>query len=91
MTVLTFISNDYFCESGCPGQFQANVFYTGDPLWDGQQCGLIEKACCQAPGLPWFHKTLNSPTTDYIEMRVCGDEVSSSEDSPVSYYEIYAK
>ena len=90
VTVPSFISNDYFCESGCPGQFQTNVFYT-DPLWDGQQCGLIEKACCQDPGLPWFHKTLDSPTTDYLEMRVCGDEVSSSEDSPVGYYEIYVK
>ena len=79
------------CESGCPGQFQANVFYSEEPLWDGKQCGLIEKACYLAPGLPWFHKTFNSTTTDYIEMRICGDEVSSSEDSPVGYYEIYVK
>ena len=89
VTVPSFISNDYFCESGCPGQWQ-HVFYT-DPLWDGKQCGLIEKACCQAPGLPWFNKTLNSPTTDYIEMRICGDYNTIDEDSPVGYYEIYVK
>ena len=91
VTVLSFIGNDYFCESGCPGHWQWNTFYTGDPLWDGIQCGLIEKACCQAPGLPWFHKTLNSQTTDYIEMRVCSDQQPSNEDIPVGYYEIYVK
>ena len=90
VTVPSFIGNDYFCESGCPGDYESNVFYT-DPLWDGKQCGLIEKACCLAPGLPWFNKTLSSPTTDYIEMRICGDEIGTPEDSPVAYYEIYVK
>ena len=90
VTVPSFIGNDYFCESGCPGNWQHNVFYT-DPLWDGEQCGLIENACCQAPGIPWFNKTINTATTDYIEMRVCGDQSTTDEDSPVSYYEIYVK
>ena len=90
VTVPSFIGNDYFCESGCPGNWQINVLYT-DPLWDGKQCGLIEKDCCLAPGLPWFHKTLNSSTTDYIELRVCSDQTQSNEDSPVGYYEIYVK
>ena len=89
VTVPSFIGNDYFCESGCPGNWQ-DVLYT-DPLWDGKQCGLIEKACCLAPGLPWFNKTLNSPTTDYIEMRVRGDFSQNDEDSLVGYYEIYVK
>ena len=90
VTVPSFIGSDYFCESGCPGNWKHNIFYT-DPLWDGKQCGLIEEACCQAPGLPWFNKTLSYPTTDCIEMRVCGDFNTNDEDSPVSYYEIYVK
>ena len=88
VTVPSFIGGDYFCESGCPGNWQYNVLYT-DPLWDGKQCGLIEKACCS--GLPWFNKTFDFPTTDYIEMRICGDEAAGNEDSPVGYYEIYVK
>ena len=67
----------------------AVCFYT-DPLWDGKQCGLIEKICCKAPGLPWFTKTLNSSTTDYIITRIYED-VNTNEDSPVSYYELYVK
>jgi hypothetical protein len=88
-TPASFIGNDYFCESGSPGKWRY-IFYP-DPLWDGQQCGVLDKPCCGVSGLPWFHKTLNGPTTDYIEMRICGDEGNGNEDVPVSYYELYVK
>ena len=53
---------------------------------------LIEAPCCTAPGLPWFHRDYGTnTTTDYIELRVCGDQETSDEDSPVSFYEIYVK
>ena len=87
--VQSFIGNDYFCESGCPGQFQANTPYFSDALWDGKQCGSLEQECCQAPGLPWFHKVLNSTTTDYIELRVCADQSTFDENVPVEKFEIY--
>ena len=91
-TMPSFIGDDYFCESGNPNtnrKIDGSKFYTADPLWDGKGCGSLEQICCQAPGLPWFHKVLNATTTDYIEMRVCGDE--GGEDTPVSFYEIYVK
>ena len=87
----SFVGNDYFCESGNPTNWDSTTFYTADPLWDGKQCGLIERACCNVTGIPWFHKVLNQPTTDYIELRVCGDQGSADEDSPVGFYEIYVK
>ena len=87
--VQSFIGNDYFCESGSPGHWQANTPYFSDPLWDGKQCGSLEQECCQASGLPWFHKVLSSTTNDYIELRVCGDESTSNENVPVEKVEIY--
>ena len=92
-TVQSFIGNDYFCESGNPaadGTWQV-ILYTSDPLWDGRGCGSLESNCCTAPGLPWFNKVLNTTTTDYLEMRVCGDSGTADEDVPVSYYELYVK
>ena len=87
--IQSFIGNDYFCESGCPGNIEDDTPYFSDPLWDGKQCGLLEQECCQAPGLPWFHKVFNSTTTDYIELRVCADQKTSNEDVPVANFEIY--
>ena len=93
LTLQSFIGNDYFCESGNPatdGSAQS-ILYTSDPLWDGKGCGSLEGVCCAAPGLPWFNKILNTATTDYLELRVCADENTNNEDSPVSFYELYVK
>ena len=89
-TVPSFIGNDYFYESGCPGYCQGNV-NCNDPLWDGKKRGLQNKVCCLIPGLPWFYKTLNYSTTNYIEMRIYGDEPVSTKDCPVAYNELYVK
>ena len=90
-TVQSFIGNDYYCESGNPDTYWQVKLYTADPLWDKKGCSTIEQSCCQVTGLPWFHKIIQCPTTDYIEMRVCGDEGTDNEDVPVNYYEIYIK
>ena len=89
VTPQSFVGNDYFCESGNSAPWQRKLY--PDPLWDGKQCGLIDKPCCLAPGIPWFHKTFDIPTTDYIELRVCGDQNVIDEDIPVGFYEIYVK
>ena len=88
----SFVGDDYFCESGNHNANWDYTLYTSDPLWDGQGCGSIEATCCSAPGLPWFHRDYGSnTTTDYIELRVCGDEASNNDDSPVGFYEIYVE
>ena len=87
-----FVGSNYFCESGnkLPNNDHSYSLFTGDPLWDGQGCGGGEASCCSAPGLPWFHRDYgNVTTTDYIELRLCGNEPTSNEDTPVSFYEIY--
>ena len=90
--IQSFIGNHSFCESGNPFELATKVLYTSDPLWDGQSCGSDETACCTAPDLPWFHRDYgNTTTTDYLELRVCGDEDTANEDVPVGFYEIYVK
>ena len=93
LPVQSFINNDYFCESGnhASDGTHDTVLYANDTLWDGKGCGSLEGACCAAPGLPWFYKTLDNVTTDYIELRVCGDEGTANEDTPIVFYEIYIK
>ena len=87
-----FVGNNYYCESGNPtSTFEhTDVFrYTSDPLWDGQQC---EGQCCSDGRTPpWFSVTLDNPTTDDIEVRICGSEPTTSEDTPISLMELYVQ
>ena len=91
--VPSFIGNDYFCESGNSASTYSNSqFYPNDPLWDGQGCG--SSSCCELsypPGVtpPWFCKQLPQATTNDIEVRICGDQDTGNEDTPVELIEIY--
>ena len=88
-----FVGNNYYCESGNPtNNADGHGLFTADPLWDGQNCGSYETACCTPSDLPWFHRDYGSTSsTDNIEMRVCGNEATSNEDVTVGLYEIYIK
>ena len=82
-----FIGQDYFCETGSRDLYQ-DIFYHNDPLWNGQGCGGTS-TCCSFNNPPWFCKQLPQPTTDDIELRLCGDSVTSNEDTPLEIVEIY--
>jgi hypothetical protein len=85
----SFVGNNYYCESGNPSStFEHTdvLRYTSDPLWDGQQC---EGQCCSDGRTPpWFSVTLANPTTDDIEVRICGSEPTRNEDTPISLMEL---
>ena len=68
--VPSFVSSDYYCESGITSGNWNSVLSPDDPLWDGQQCGGLEGPCCTNPKMPWFIKTLNETATEDIELRV---------------------
>ena len=90
---LASIGSDYYCESGYSGSsstLQHGKFYN-ESLWDGKGCGTTEVACCQRPGMPWFHKLFNYSTTDYIELSICLSEATSDEDIAIEQYELYVK
>lgn len=81
----TFVGDNYHCESGYSGQWDPGVvFLTGDPLWDGIRC---EGRCCTDKSPPWFSITLPVPSSDDIEVRICGH--ADGEDTPIKMLEIY--
>ena len=86
--IQSFIGNDYFCED--TAQPPQPLFYTADPLWDGKNCDQ-EPTCCNREGFPWFHKVMNTITSDYIELRVCCNQDTYDEDVPFGLYELYIK
>ena len=88
----SFVGQNYFCESGITEwDDRTFVFFpNGDHLWDGQGCGPTS-SCCTFNSPPWFNVTLSSPTTDDIEVRICGDEGNQNEDTPIQLMELYVK
>ena len=85
-----FVGSDYYCESALNGPpWHPPVLYSTDPLWDGQHCNGLERTCCGSPNLPWFRKKLPEPSTDELELRLCGDEPCTNEDIPIDLVELY--
>ena len=88
--VPSFIGNDYFCDTALANGAGFGHLYTSDPLWDGEGCGPTN-TCCYDPerevNPPWFVKTLSSPTSDDIEMRVCLSDPGGS--TQIEIVEIY--
>ena len=87
VTVPPFVGQDYFCETGARDRFQF-IFYSNDPLWDGQGCGG-NSTCCEFNNPPWFCKQLPQPTIDDIELRLCDNGPVHNEDTPIESVEIY--
>ena len=94
-SIPSFVGQNYFCETGLTlwnNTGGLGVFWPdGDPLWDGQGCGSASITCCTFNSPPWFNAQLPSPTTDDIEVRICGDQGIGNEDSPIQLMELYVK
>ena len=70
-----FVRNNYFCDYG-------------ERLWDGEGC---TNANCGINNPPWFFTTLPAPTSESLEIRICGDNGAHDEDTPLQIIEIYVK
>jgi hypothetical protein len=85
------IGDNYYCESGNPTNTipNNNTLFPSDPLWEGEQC---EGTCCSVTkSPPWFSVQLPTHTTDRIKVRICADEPTSNEDTPIQLLEIYVQ
>ena len=92
VTVPSFVGEDYFCETGNDNSGNnVGIFFVDDPIWDGQDCGTSNTCECTLNNPPWFCKQLPQVTTDDIEVRICGEEPRSNEDTPVELIELYVR
>ena len=75
----TFVRNNYYCESASEGAASRNIYYTNEPLWDGDGCTGAANTCCANVGLPWFYRQFPVAQEEDIEVRLCHDEPYSNE------------
>ena len=92
--VPSYIGTDYFCDTASSTAFVPTYIQVSDPLWDGEGCGPTN-TCCYDPqrevNPPWFVKTLSSPTSDDIEMRLCHPYYNSHGSTPIEIVELYVQ
>lgn len=89
--VPTFVgNNNYYCEAGGTSWGWSATMKTDDPLWDGMTCRGTEGPCCTT-GAPRFCRSLNSPVSDNIYIRLMTDGGQNDEDIPIRYYELYVQ
>lgn len=88
----SFVGTNYYCESAYhEGCYLNGEFFPDDPLWDGQQCEN-EGTCCTGTNTPpWFRVDLSSTVRDHIEVRICHNQRTSDEDSPIQLLELYVQ
>ena len=83
----SFVGINYYCESGNPTDTFTSQLYTNDKLWDGKQC---EGSCCTGADTPlWFSVQLLNTAMGNIEVRILGNEGTSTEDTPVELVQMY--
>ena len=91
-SVASFIENSYFCDTGNPTNAPwRDVYFADNPLWDGIAGCPSNNSCCAPHTGPWFHADLTGCTEDTIEVRICGSEPSSNENTPLKLVEIYVR
>ena len=97
-TLPDFIGNDYFCDTAFETVYYSVPNYesiqVSDPLWDGEGCGPTSTCCHDQQrnvNPPWFVKTLSSPTSDDIEMRLCAPSGGGSYTTPIEIVELYVQ
>ena len=83
----SFVGNNYFCDTGAP-TCCSREYYPDDPLWDGQGC-VGPSTCCSFNNPPWFSTALPETTSDDIEVRICDNNPSSHEETPVTILDLY--
>ena len=87
---LNFIGNNY---SGNPGTIWHldYTMFTEHPLWDGIAGCSSSPTCCAPTSGPWFRTILTVSTISDIEIRICGDQFTDDEDTPVGLIDAYIR
>ena len=90
--VPNFVGDNLICNTANLDQNipKGNTPFLDYDLWSGKGCSSRNQ-CCSVSGLPWFSRSLDSPTCDDVEMRVCNDEGTRNENVWLEQVELYVQ
>jgi len=89
----SFVGEHFYCESGNLGtvNYEHDVCYTADPLWDGISCFASKNNCCTNVDLPWFQREFVLQQYGDIEVRICYDQNFSDEAVLVDQVQLFVQ
>ena len=89
---LGFIGDNAFCDTGNVDNVAwQDTLFVNHSLWDGVGGCTYSYTCCHSKSGPWFQTALAAPAVSDIEVRICTDQHSINEDTPLELVEIYVK
>lgn len=86
----SFVKQSYFCDTG-DYDGRAGQLMCDTPLWDGMGCSDQSTCCERQDYTSWFCADLNASVTDNLELRVCGNENTQNEDTPLESVYLYVQ
>ena len=89
----SFVLDHYYCESGdnTGDRQMREMYFTDDPLWDGDGCVSANNNCCAAVGMPWFFRQFPAEQQDDLVARLCQDEGFNNEGSPIDILQLFVR
>ena len=89
----SFVLDHYYCESGdnFGDRQEREMYFTDDPLWDGDGCVSANNNCCTAVGMPWFFRQFSVEQQNDLVARLCQDEGFNNEGSPIDILQLYVQ
>ena len=87
----SFVLDHYYCESGdnTGDRRMEDMYFTDDPLWDGNGCVSANNNCCTAVGMPWFFRKFSVEQQDDLVARIC--QASNNQGSPIDILQLYVQ
>ena len=85
-----FVKEHYYCESGNVGLLEFSIFYTNDPLWDGEGCEENNN-CCNDAALPWFIRQFPTAKQEDVEDRICHDQLFNDEEVVIDQLQLFVQ
>ena len=85
----SFVKHNYFCDTGSLDLSGVGELMCDRPLWDGVGCGQENTCCEHQNNRSWFCADLNATVTEDIELRVCGNEETANEDTPLEFVHLF--
>ena len=86
-----FVKNNYYCDSGHHQRtLEHGMYFTADPLWDGEGCSGTNH-CCNEAGMPWFSRQFPTALIGDIAASICRDQPFFDEEILIEQLKLFVQ